>query len=55
MAKFEAKLASEMRNIFNSVVAIDASLLFGEYSSQLILRIAASENFIEVTWKIIEI
>jgi len=40
MAKFQAKFTPKMWNIFYPIVAINASLLFGEYSPQLVFWIA---------------
>jgi hypothetical protein len=48
MAKFEAELAAEVREVLYLIVAGNTALLFDPHSSEVVQGLAKSQNFVEV-------
>lgn len=48
MAKFEAELAAEVREVLDLIVAGNTALLFDFHSSEVVQGVAKSQDFAEI-------
>jgi hypothetical protein len=48
MAKFEAELAAEVREVLDLIVAGNTALLFDFHSSEVVQGVAESQDFAEI-------